>query len=205
MTFSQMDIGTFSGRLASKSAVPGGGGASALVAALGGALCCMVCNLTIGKASYAEYEKDNKEILDKAIWLYNRLLELIDEDARAFEPLSKAYSIPKDDPGRDQVMERCLKDASAAPMKILRLSCETVELHSRLLGRSSALAVSDIGTGVTFCRAAMQGAAINVRINTGSMKDAKYAAGLDAQVQGLLDEYMPKADRVYNEVWEKLK
>ena len=80
--------------LASKSAVPGGGGAAALVGAIGMALGSMVCNLTIGKKKYAEYEESVKEILTKAAEIEKNLLNMIDEDAKNFLPLSKAYGLP---------------------------------------------------------------------------------------------------------------
>ena len=49
MDFSEMSVRSFSERLASKAPVPGGGGASALVGALGIALGDMVGALTVGK------------------------------------------------------------------------------------------------------------------------------------------------------------
>ncbi|EQJ03588.1 methenyltetrahydrofolate cyclohydrolase [Clostridioides difficile P6] len=75
--------------LSSKEAVPGGGGAAALVGAIGMALGSMVCNLTIGKKKYAEYEESVKEILSKAGKLEKDLLKMIDDDAECFLPYQK--------------------------------------------------------------------------------------------------------------------
>ena len=105
--------------LASKAPVPGGGGASALVGALGTALCTMVGNYTVGKKKYADVEEDVKALMARAEDIRARLLALVDADAAAFEPLSRAYAIPKDAPGREAVMEECLRNAAAAPMEIL--------------------------------------------------------------------------------------
>ncbi len=60
------------------------------------ALGSMVCNLTIGKKKYAEYEESVKEILSKAGKLEKDLLKMIDDDAECFLPLSKAYGLPKE-------------------------------------------------------------------------------------------------------------
>ena len=88
----------FTKRIASKEPAPGGGGASALVASVGVALGDMVGELTVGKKKYSDVEDELKELMCKAQSLRVQLLVCIDEDARAFEPLSRAYSIPKDDP-----------------------------------------------------------------------------------------------------------
>ena len=80
--------------LASKAPVPGGGGAAALVGAIGMALGSMVCNLTTGKKKYAQYEEDIQAILGKAKTLQDQLLEMIDKDAEGFFPLSQAYGLP---------------------------------------------------------------------------------------------------------------
>ena len=91
--------------LASRSAVPGGGGASALVGAIGIALGNMVGELTVGKKKYADVEEDVKALMDRAQDLRVRLLACVNKDAEAFEPLSRAYGIPKEDPARDEIME----------------------------------------------------------------------------------------------------
>ena len=80
----------FAEALASKMPTPGGGGAAALCGALGTALCSMVGNFTTGRKKYAAVEEDIKVILSKAEKIRQRLLELADEDAAAFEPLAKA-------------------------------------------------------------------------------------------------------------------
>ena len=107
MSFVTVSCTEFVDVLASKAAVPGGGGASALVGAVGTALGSMVGNLTVGKKKYADVEADILVIMDKAAALQKELLRLVDEDAVVFEPLSKAYGIPKDDPNREKIMERC--------------------------------------------------------------------------------------------------
>ena len=79
----------------------------------------MVTNLTIGKKKYADYEEEVKAVRDCLEGLRDQLIDLVDGDAVAFEPLSKAYSIPKDDPERDTIMENALYEASVVPMSIM--------------------------------------------------------------------------------------
>ena len=191
----------FTEALASKSAVPGGGGASALVGAIGIALGDMVGELTIGKKKYADVEEDVKLLMVQAQELRVRLLACVDRDAKAFEPLSRAYGIPKDDPTRDEVMEKCLRDAAAAPLEILDLCCEAIELQREFAAKGSVLAVSDAATGVVFCWSAMYGAAVNVKVNTKSMKDRDYAGKINAYVDGQLAKYRPIAEQVYQDIY----
>lgn len=200
MDTAQQTCGGFLDALASKAPTPGGGGASALVGALGAALCTMVGNYTVGKQKYAGVEEDVKALMAKAEDLRARLLALVDADAAAFEPLSKAYAIPKDDPNRAQVMEQCLRDAAAAPMEILRLSCEVIDLHSEMLEKGSVMMLSDVGTGVVLCQSAMQGAALNVKVNTKSMADRTYAQTMNDEVDGLVERYWKIAERIYESV-----
>ena len=191
--------------LASKSATPGGGGASALVGAVGMALGSMVGNLTVGKKKYAAVEPEIIDLLDKAGKLQAELLHLVDEDAVVFEPLSKAYGIPKDDPTRAQVMEDALKLACTVPMDIMRACAKAIQLHGEFANKGSVLAISDAGVGVVFCKAALMGASLNVFINTKSMADKDYAAGIESEADNLLAKYSAMADEIYRSVVARLR
>ena len=191
----------FADLLASKAAVPGGGGASAMVAALGAALGGMVGALTVGKEKYATVEAEIKELMARAEVLQGKLLACVDRDAEAFAPLAEAYAIPKDDPKRDAVMEECLRKAASVPMEILDLSCEMINLHRQFADKGSALAVSDAATGVVFCWSALYGAAVNVKVNTKMMKDRAYADELNRRVDGQVEKYWKIAEQVYEDVY----
>ena len=81
--------------MSSSAPVQGGGGAVGMGGAMGIALVNMVLRLTIGKKKYAAYEEELKELLAKGEKLQADILAIVDGDAAAFEPLSKAYSLPK--------------------------------------------------------------------------------------------------------------
>ncbi len=190
----------FAEALASKASVPGGGGASALAGALGAALCSMVGGLTVGKRQYAGVEDDVKSMKDRAEGLRARLLELVDGDAAAFEPLSRAYAIPKDGPGRGEVMEQCLRDAAAVPMEVLRLACEGIDLHREMERKGNAMLMADVGIGAIMCWAALYGAWLTVKVNTKSMTDREYAEGINAEADALVGKYWKIAEQVYEVV-----
>ena len=201
MELMDMTVREFTEVLASKAAVPGGGGASALVGALGIALGGMVGALTVGKKKYAAVEDDVKALMAKAETLRTELLSCIDRDAEAFEPLSRAYAIPKDDPQRDFVMEECLRTAASVPLEIMEKSCHAIDLLAEFAEKGSVLAVSDAGTGAVFCWSALYGAALNVKVNTAAMKDRTYAKSIDDRVDALMEKYWKIAERVYEDVY----
>ena len=198
-------VKSFTEVLASKAPVPGGGGASALVGAIGVALGHMVGALTVGKKKYADVEEDVKALMGRAEELREALLDCIRKDAEAFEPLSKAYGIPKDDPARDETMEKCLHAAAEPPMEILELCCRAIELQVDFAAKGSVLAVSDAGTGAAICKGAMLGAAINVKVNTKAMKDRPYAESINARVDELTAKYGALADEVFNKVYGRFE
>ena len=191
--------------LASKAPVPGGGGASALVAAAGAALDSMVCNLTSGKKKYAGVEPEIAALCQEADELRRTLISLADEDAAVFEPLSQCYAIPKDDPQREAKMQPALKAAAEVPMNILRACCRGIELSDRLSEIGSVLAVSDAGCAAVFFWAAMYAAALNVRINTKSMTDRCLAEALNKECDDLMNRYWKTAEATYERVYGGLQ
>ena len=195
----------FLSELSSNAPVPGGGGASAAVGAFAAALGMMVTNLTIGKKKYADYEEEVKAVRDRLEGLRDQLIDLVDGDAVAFEPLSKAYSIPKDDPERDTIMENALYEASVVPMSIMETILAAAKELEILVAKGSKLAVSDVGVGILFAQAAIEGASLNVYINTKSMKDRERAAALDAKADAIIAEGAALKARIYDGVLAAIK
>lgn len=195
----------FLSELSSNAPVPGGGGASAAVGAFAAALGMMVTNLTIGKKKYADYEEEVKAVRDRLEGLRDQLIDLVDGDAVAFEPLSKAYSIPKDNPERDTIMENALYEASVVPMSIMETVLAAAKELEILVAKGSKLAVSDVGVGILFAQAAIEGASLNVYINTKSMKDRERAAALDAKADAIIAEGAALKARIYDGVLAAIK
>ena len=209
MSFMQKSCEDFVTQLAGKAAVPGGGGASALVGAVGCALGNMVGSLTVGKKKYADVEAEMIELMKKAEVVWRELLSLIQKDADVFEPLSKAYGLPKsteeEKAEKERVMSICLKDACSVPMDIMRKCCEAIDIIETFAEKGSTIAISDAGVGVAFCKAALQGASLNVFINTKAMTDRPYAEQLNKEAFDMLDKYTALADGIFNGVFNRLK
>ena len=200
MDFAQASCTEFVTVLASNAPVPGGGGASALVGAIGTALGNMVGSLTVGKKKYADVEAEIIELKAKCDALQKDLLDQIALDAKGFEPLAKAYGIPKDDPNRDKVLEEATIVACQVPVKIMELCCEALDAIKVFAEKGSRLAVSDAGCGAVCVKAALQAASLNVFINTKTLQNRELAEEMNKKCLGMLDKYCAMADEIFETV-----
>lgn len=195
--------------LSSSAPVPGGGGASAAAGAYAAALGLMVGNLTTGKKKYADVEEEICESMKKLEQLHDKLTRLVDEDAKAFEPLSKAYGMPKETEEqkklKEQVMETALLEACRVPLEIMEVSIEVMELLQVLEEKGSRLAVSDAGVGILFAKTSLEGASLNVFINTRLMKDRQYAEELNQRADAWIARGRTLEQQVYHGVLEKIR
>ena len=200
MDFAQASCTEFVTVLASNAPVPGGGGASALVAAIGTALGNMVGSLTVGKKKYADVEEEIIALKAKCDKLQADLLAQIELDAKGFEPLSKAYGIPKDNPDRDRILEDATVVACQVPVKIMELCCEALDAIQVFAAKGSRLAVSDAGCGAVCVKAALQAASLNVFINTKTLQNRELAEEMNKKCLGMLDKYCAMADEIFETV-----
>lgn len=209
MMMLEMKTTEFLEELSSKAPVPGGGGASAAVGAFGAALGMMVANLTVGKKKYAAVEEEILAALEELGKLRDRLVALTDRDAQAFEPLSRAYGLPKnteeEKAAREKVMESALYDASVAPLEIMETVLASMDLLEVLGEKGSRLALSDVGVGILFAQAALEGASLNVFINTRLMKDRGRAEELNGRADRMIAEGRGKKGRIYSQVLQSVK
>ena len=186
--------------LASDAPAPGGGGAAALVGAIGTALGNMVGSLTVGKKKYAAVEEEIIALKAKCDALQTELLNQVEMDEINFLPLAKAYGIPKDDPSRDKIMEEATIIACSTPMHIMELCCEAIDCIKVFADKGSRLAVSDAGCGAVCCKAALQAASLNVFINTKSLRNRAVAEEMNAKAIGMMDKYCALADEIFESV-----
>ncbi len=189
-------LARFGAELASSSPSPGGGGAAALAGALAAALGGMVVSLTVGKKKYAANEDALRAIGEKAEKARLELLDMIEADAEAFAPLARAYSIPKDDPEREAILEDALRRAAAAPARIAELCCEVIELLEGCAAMGSLLVLSDAASGAALAQGALSAAVINVKVNTALMRNHNHAAALSARMDELEKEYGARAEAI---------
>ena len=206
--FSDLTNAEFISVLGSGEPVPGGGGASALCAAIGTALGNMVACLTIGRKKYADVEEEMLAYKEECEALQKEFLALIDRDAECFEPLSRAYRMPKgtqeEIAAREDEMEKCSKEACLVPIEIMEKCCRAMDICVKLAEKGSLLAISDAGASMIILKAALKAASLNVFINTRTMKDRETAQDFNARVREMLYIYENKADNIYEMVEREL-
>jgi len=209
MDFAKQSCEGFIEVLAAKEPVPGGGGAAALVGAVGMALGNMVGSLTVGKKKYVDVQEDILALKAKADALQTDFLVLMQKDAQVFAPLSKAYGMPKDTPEqqseKDRVMELALEACCAVPLEIMEKCCEAIELHRAFADKGTAIAISDVGCGVACSKAALQAASLNVFINTKAMKNRDLAEENNRRARKMLEKYTGLADEIFKDVATRLQ
>ncbi|GHS95714.1 sugar ABC transporter substrate-binding protein [Synergistales bacterium] len=207
--FSALSCHDFVGVLASKEPVPGGGGAAALVGAVGMALGNMVGSLTVGKKKYADVENDIIALKAKADAIQEAFVALMQRDAEVFKPLSKAYGMPKgtdeERATKERIMSEALKDCCDVPLEIMKKCCEAIDLIKGFADKGAAIAISDAGCGVICCKAALQAASLNVFINTKSMTDRKLAEENNKRANDMLSRYTKLADEIFDSVAARFK
>lgn len=208
MVLTELSCRDFAAELAAKRPVPGGGGAAALAGALGAALNSMVVNYSMGKKKLLEFEEQHMDILRRAEDLRIKLLDLVEKDAESFEPLSRAYIMPKETEQekalKEEELQKCLKAACEAPLETLKLSYEGILLHEELIGICTKTIVSDVGVGIQCLKSAINSAYLNVLINLNSITDEKYVETNLESSKKLLHEGNKKADEVFEKVVEIL-
>ncbi|WP_329885809.1 cyclodeaminase/cyclohydrolase family protein [Pseudoramibacter faecis] len=208
-TYDRMPCAEFVLALASNAPTPGGGGASALVGAVGVALGQMVAALTIGKEKYADVEDVMIAFNHRAQTLQEELCALIDRDAEVFAPLSDCYrmsaSTAAERQAKDEAIQACLDACCEVPLRIMTLCCEGIAMAKEFAENGSRLAVSDAGCSAAILNGALHAAALNVLINTRNMADTRRAAAYNEEANRMLAGYGALADSIYKDISKDLQ
>ena len=184
---------TLSGFVASVAAptpAPGGGSVAAHVGSLGAALAQMVAGLTIGKKKYAAVDAEMKRLALDTAALGNTLTELVDRDARAYDGVMQAYTLPKETDEqlahRTRAVDDALLAAAAVPLETARACADVAALAEQAASHGNTNCASDAGVAALLAEAACRGAVYNVRINIASLSDRGRGAALLLQAGELL-------------------
>ena len=208
MEIKDKSIEVFLDELASTSATPGGGSVAALMGAQSAALTSMVCNLTIGKPKYAEVEADMQALLQKSEALREKLTGLIKADVDVFNRLMAAYGLPKetdaDKTARSEAIQIVLKAATEVPLACARACAEAIELSRIAADKGSLGVISDAGAAAMAAYGGLKSAALNVYINTGSLKDKAFAEAKLAELATILENIDALVEDIYHTVKTKL-
>lgn len=170
-----LTVNDFLEQLASAAPAPGGGSASALAGALAAALVNMVANLTQGKEKFAADEEYMSQLIQAAAVVRRQLAELMEEDTLAFQQVMAAFKLPRETAAekehRQARIQGTMIHAAQVPLKTAETALRVLELSQIAAEKGNPSAVSDAGVAALLGQAAVEGAALNVKINLGSIKD----------------------------------
>jgi glutamate formiminotransferase/formiminotetrahydrofolate cyclodeaminase len=201
-SLAKMNLREFCNETLSDSPAPGGGSVAALMGALGASLGGMVANLSAGKRGWDDKLEYFSDWAVKAQQLKDELLSLVDEDTAAFNKVMDAFALPKESAEekavRSRAIEEATKYAAEVPLKVMETASKSYELLSEMADKGNPASISDVGVGALATRACIEGAALNVRINLGQLKDEKFKAALANKLQ----EISERSDTQFKKVSE---
>ena len=201
-------ISKFLDELASEQPTPGGGGAAAIMGAVGAALVSMVANLTIGKKNYEAFDADLKQANAQAEKLRTELTAAIDEDVVAFNAVMGAYGLPRgsdeEKAARASAIQAALREATDAPLRAVKACHEVIKLSAVVAEKGNLNVISDAGVAVLAANAGLRSAALNVFINAKSIKDREFAEIRLGEVNALTELAARTTEEVYAVVRGKI-
>jgi glutamate formiminotransferase/formiminotetrahydrofolate cyclodeaminase len=187
-----MALDRFVDEVSSDSPAPGGGSVAALAGSLAAALSAMVANLTVGKQQYAAVWKEMSALAERAQQVKAALVRAIDEDADAFNDVMAAVRLPKTTPeeqaARADAIEDGYRQAARVPLGTARLCLEAIKLAGEVARKGNVHSASDAGVAALIGRAGVEGAALNVLINLGSVKDEAFKKDCRDTVESVVAE-----------------
>jgi glutamate formiminotransferase / formiminotetrahydrofolate cyclodeaminase len=204
----KMDLRAFCNETLSDSPAPGGGSVAALMGALGVSLGGMVANLSAGKRGWEERLAYFSDWAVKAQQLKDELLFLVDEDTAAFNKVMAAFGLPKDSAeekaARSAAIKAANKYAAEIPLRVMETASRAYPLLAEMAEKGNPASISDVGVGSLAVRACIAGAAMNVRINLGGLKDDALSSSLGEKVQRIMTASEADFQRVHAIVESKL-
>ena len=201
----ELTLSDFLDCLASREPVPGGGSVAALVGALAAGLGAMVCHLTYGKKKYAAHEAELTAVQTRLDGLRAELTELVEADIEAYEGLSAAYQIPRDQAGREAAIQAALVAATETPLRIAEAAAAVIDTVPTVIEKGTRLAVSDAGMGALLGAAALQSAALNVLINLAATTDPTRATAARERLEAALGDRVTAAAALYQDVVRRIE
>ncbi len=213
MKLVEMTLKDFANEVESLSPAPGGGSCSAYCSLVGVCLSRMMANLSFGKK---KFELNNDIIKDQVKVTFNELelikdelLDLVDEDTKAYNEVVKAMKLPKESDDekaiRKDAIEKGTWESIEVPYKVAALSLEAMKKMHPIYMYGNENAITDVGVAYLMCATGSEGAILNVKINLGSVSDIQRARKLELKCNEILSEVTNLKNEVLKSIHDRLK
>ena len=194
---------------ASESPAPGGGSVSAYIGSLGTALGTMVANLSAHKRGWDDRWEEFSDWAERGKEYQEELLQLVDEDTRAFNELMDAYRIPKSNEAKNNVREKTIAEATRraimVPFRVMQVAHDALGVIRAMAEIGNPNSVSDAGVGALAIRAAVMGAHLNVKINIQGLKDPKFTDKILKETTRIEKDTIAIVDMILEMVISKIR
>jgi glutamate formiminotransferase/formiminotetrahydrofolate cyclodeaminase len=203
-----MNLKAFMNETASDSPAPGGGSVSAYLGALGVALGTMVANLSSHKRGWDDRWKEFSDWAEKGKEIQNALLEMVDEDTKAFKRILEAFSLPKKSEEekklRENAVQEATKNAILVPLKVMETAFSGFELIKEMVEKGNPNSISDAGVGALALRSCIRGAFLNVKINSSGLKDKLFVNDVIARGESIESKAMEAEEEILKLIDSKI-
>jgi glutamate formiminotransferase/formiminotetrahydrofolate cyclodeaminase len=203
-----LSLQDFMEETASESIAPGGGSVSAYMGSMGVALTTMVANLSAHKRGWDERWEEFSEWADKAKLVQEKLLRLVDEDTRAFNSIMEAFGLPKNSDEEKEIRRLAIEKATLyaieVPFDIMNTAFGAFEIAETMVINGNPSSVTDAGVGVLAMLACVEGAWLNVKINSVDLKNHPRVQRIVEEGEELLKESAKMRNRILEGVDERI-
>ena len=169
-----LSLQKFMEETASESIAPGGGSVSAYMGSMGAALVSMVANLSSHKRGWDERWEEFSDYAEQVKGIQEELLELVDEDTRAFNGIMEAFGLPKNTEGEKNVRKEAILQATLhairVPFRVMNTAFRGFEFAETMVRDGNPNSISDAGVGSLALHACIEGAWLNVKINATELR-----------------------------------
>ncbi len=169
-----LSLQKFMEETASESIAPGGGSVSAYMGSMGAALVSMVANLSSHKRGWDERWEEFSDYAEQVKSIQEELLELVDEDTRAFNGIMEAFGLPKNTEGEKNARQEAILQATLhairVPFRVMNTAFRGFEFAETMVRDGNPNSISDAGVGSLALHACIEGAWLNVKINATELK-----------------------------------
>ena len=202
-----MNLEKFAFETASESPAPGGGSISAYSGAMGAALATMVANLSANKRGWDDRWEEFSSWAEKGISYQKELLELVDEDTKAFNQIMYAFKLPKeiesDIKKRNDAIQNATKNAILTPYRVMQVALDSMSVIKKMAEIGNPNSITDACVAALCARTAVRGAFLNVQINCLDYNDRSFVDDINKKGRNILEKALELENKIIS-ITEKI-
>jgi len=208
-TFTEMSVLEFGDQIRRARATPGGGSVAAALGSYGAALICMVTGLSLSGRRFAAIKDEMVGLRHACENDRGILMDLIERDSTAFDEVMALFKLPEETDAekktKDEAIEIATIKAASVPLETMRYSFNALTHARPAAEKGNANTITDAGVATHALMAAMEGAALNVRINLGNIKSKSFVETTAAEVDTLLKDGRKLKEEILEIVERRMK